>query len=267
MALKDFFAGKAIVITGASSGMGYDLALLLASWGTKLALTARRLPLLEELKDKCEAEGSEVQIFKTDITDRQVMLDMRDKLLDTWGFVDIVVANAGVGGLNPAPKFDLDINQKTMEINYFGLANTLVPFIPSMVEQKKGHLVCISSLSAFRGLPNAASYCSSKSAQRIFMESMRVDLRKYNVASTCIHPGFIESPMTEHEEFRMPFMVPVRKSSILIAKAIKKRKSLYLYPWQMRWVTYLNRILPAFIYDRLVPRISGQSDDIEPQFL
>jgi len=267
MPLQDHFKGKAVLITGASSGMGWDLALLLASYGSRVALCARRLENLEDLKTQCEELGAEVRIFKTDVTDRQVMLDMRDTLFDEWGFVDIVVANAGVGGLNPAPKFDLDINERTMQINYFGLANTLVPFIPSMVQKRQGQLVCISSLSAFRGLPNAASYCSSKSAQKIFMESLRVDLRKHNVACSCIHPGFIESPMTQHDEFRMPFLVPVRKSSILIAKAIKKRKAVYLYPWQMRWLTYLNRILPVFIYDRLVPRISGQGDDIEPRFL
>jgi len=268
MSLKSFFADKSVVITGASSGMGWDLALLLAEYGARLALSARRLSNLEELKTKCEDAGAkEVRVFQADVTDRAVMIGMRDALLDTWGFVDIVVANAGVGGLNPAPKLDLDINERTMAINFFGLANTVGPFIPSMVEKRRGQLVCISSLSAFRGLPNAASYCAAKSAQRTFMESLRVDLRPHGVAASCIHPGFIVSPMTDHDEFKMPFMVPVRKSSILIARAIKKGKPIYLYPWQMRLLTLLNRLLPVFVYDRLLPALTGQKSDLEPRLL
>ena len=197
MGLKEFYAGKGVLITGASSGMGKDLALLLASYGARVALSARRREKLEETSAECGELGAEAIVLEADIADRGSMLEVRDTLLEAWGFVDIVVANAGVGGLNPAPRFDLDIHERTVAINVVGLANTVVPFIPSMIERGRGHLVCNSSLSAFRGLPCAATYCSTKSAQRIFMESLRVDLRPHGVAATCIHPGFIETPMTE----------------------------------------------------------------------
>lgn len=268
MGVKEHFAGKCVVITGASSGMGWDLALLLASYGAKLGLCARRLGKLEELKPACEELGSpDVQIFEADVVDREAMIAMRDALFAKWGFVDIVVANAGIGGLNPGPHFDMDLNERTMKVNFFGLANTLIPYVPSMIDKATGQLVTISSLSAFRGLPNAGSYCSAKAAQARLSESLRVDLRPKGIDVTCIHPGFIESPMTDHDEFTMPFMVPVRKSSELIAWAIARRKAVYLYPWQMRMLTYLNRMLPPFLFDRIVPAVSGQKKDLKPKSL
>ena len=263
--MKDFYKDKVVVISGASSGMGRDLAALLASWGAHLAVTARRQPLLDELRAECEAAGAQTLTFACDVTDEAAMLALRDAVLDKWGRADVVIANAGVGGLNPGDNFSLEIHRKVVEINAIGLANTLIPFVPSMIARRQGHLVGISSLAAFRGLPNAASYSSSKAAQMVFLESLRVDLRKHHVAVSCIHPGFIESPMTEHDEFRMPFKMPVRESSVLIAKAIADRKASYLYPWQMRMVTAVNKHLPRFLYDTIVPRLSGQKEHIAPR--
>jgi len=258
--MKEFYQDKTVLITGASSGIGYDLALLLASYGARLGLSARRLKLLEELQAECAKLGGEAMIFPADVTSESEMIKIKDKMLDKWEFVDIVVGNAGVGGLNPADSFSLDINRKTVEINLLGLANTLIPFVPGMMERQQGYLVGVSSLAAFRGLPNAASYSSTKAAQMVFLESLRVDLRKHNIAVSSIHPGFVKTPMTEHDEFKMPFMVPVRKSSLLIAKAIKKRKARYLYPWQMRMLTGINKRLPFWLYDRLIPKLSGQEN-------
>jgi len=267
MAVKDFFKGKAAVITGASSGIGRDLALLWAEWGCRVGLVARRTELLEEAAGQCRDLGVDAAVFQGDVTDRAAMEAVRDKAIERFGFVDIVVANAGVGGLNPAPYFDLDIHRKTMEINCIGLANTLAPFIPSMMEKGDGILVGVSSLSAFRGLPKAASYSSSKAMQGTFMESLRVDLRPHGVHAFCIHPGFIETPMTDHDDFDMPFIVPVRKSSLLISKSIARRRRIYLYPWPMKVLTWINKSLPRWLYDRLLPRLTGQKDDIRPKLL
>jgi short-subunit dehydrogenase len=260
--MKHFYQGKTIVITGASSGIGKDLAVLLSSYGSRLALIARRRAMLEEVRAECEQQGGEAVVFEGDVTSDATMTAMRDAVLARWGFADIVVANAGVGGLNPGTSFSLEVNRRFVEVNLIGLANTLVPFIPSMLERRQGQLVGISSLAAFRGLPKAASYSSTKAAQATFCESLRVDLRPHGIAVTCIHPGFIETPMTDHHDFRMPFMVPVRKSSLLVARAIMKRRRVYLYPWPMRILTWFNRHLPRFLYDRLMPRLSGQRDDV-----
>lgn len=265
--MEAWFRGKTVLLTGASSGMGQDLALLLAGFGAKLVLVARRAQKLEALAAECTAVGAEVLVCAGDVSDRARMAAVAAEAQDRFGFVDIAIANAGVGGLNPAPRFDLEIHERTFAINVMGTANTLAPFIRPMVEAGRGQLVGISSLAAFRGLPNAASYASSKAAQARMLESWRVDLRPKGVAVSCIHPGFIVSPMTDHDQFQMPFMVPTRRSSILIARAIAKRRSVYLYPWPMRLLTLLNRLLPNWLFDRLIPRLSGQRDDIEPHIL
>ena len=267
MAIKDFFKGKAAVITGASSGIGKDLALLWAEWGCNVAVVARRKELLEEVAEACRALGVDAVVLQGDVTDAVAMARVCEEALSRWGAVDIVVANAGVGGLNPAPYFDLDIHRRTMEINCIGLANTIAPFIPSMIERGEGVLAAVSSLSAFRGLPKAASYSSSKAMQGTFMESLRVDLRPHGVHAFAIHPGFIKTPMAEHDDFDMPFMVPVRKSSLLISKAVARHKRVYLYPWPMKLLTWVNRSLPRWLYDILLPKISGQKDDIRPKLL
>jgi len=261
--MRDFYQGKVVVITGASSGIGADLALLLASYGARLALVARRTDKLAELREQCAAAGAEVLVHGADVADEAAMLALRDAVLARWGHADIVIANAGVGGLNPADRFSLSVHRKIVETNCIGLANTLIPFVPSMMERHQGQLVGVSSLAAFRGLPKAASYSSTKSQQAVFLESLRVDLRPHGIAVSSIHPGFVVTPMTQHDEFKMPFLVPVRKSSLLVARAIRRRRPVYLYPWPMRLLTWLNRHLPPWLYDRLMPKLGGYKEKVE----
>lgn len=266
--LSDYFAGKRIVISGAASGIGRDLALLLGSFGAHLALCDRQPEPLDALAAQLTEAGVEVRVRAVDVTDRGAMEAMAEEVLRRWeGVVDIVVGNAGVGGLNPADAFDLEIHRRTVEVNCLGLAHTLMPYVPAMMARGTGQLAGVCSMAGFRGLPNAASYSSTKAAQGVFLESLRVDLRKHGIAVTRIHPGFVQTPMTEHDEFKMPFMVPVRRSSLLIARALRRRRAVYLYPWPMRLLTYLNRLLPPFVYDRLVPRLTGQRREIEAKML
>ncbi|HXH30808.1 MAG TPA: SDR family NAD(P)-dependent oxidoreductase [Bacteriovoracaceae bacterium] len=243
--MKRFFQGKNVVITGAASGIGQDLAVVLISWGVKVALfDIQRIPL--ENKDN----------FLVDVTDAEGMDRACRALIDSWGRVDIVVAAAGVGGINPAPYFSLAIDKKIMSINYFGTVNTFAPFIEHLSKNSSGHLVGICSLAAFRGLPQAGSYSASKAAQMTLLESFRLDLKKSGVRVSCIHPGFVTTPMTEHDEFEMPFKVSVRESTNIILRAIASGKSQTGYPWQMSLLSKLNRLLPNCVYDFLMPRLS-----------
>ncbi len=264
---RDFYQGKKIVITGASSGIGRDLAAYLAPANVHLVLMARRLERLEELARNCQAAGSQTLVLAVDVSDRAGMEAAAGQVLESVGTPDIVIGNAGVGGLNPAPHFDLDIHERTVAINVLGLAYTVMPYVPAMIERGSGHLVGVSSLAGFRGLPCAGSYSPTKAAQAIFMESLRVDLRPHGITCTSIHPGFVETPMTDHQEFKMPFKVPVRKSSILVAGALRKRRSVYLYPWQMRLLTLLNRLMPNWLFDRLLPALGGQDPRSQARLL
>jgi short-subunit dehydrogenase len=244
--MEAYFAGKRILITGAASGIGYDLALVLKEWGADLALVDIH-PIPGEFQGRT---------YQVDVTDANRFLRIRDELLDKWGSLDIIIAAAGVGGINPAGCFSQSLDQRIMSINYFGTINAMMPFIESMLTKGAGQLVGISSLAAFRGLPQAASYSASKAAQMTLLESMRLDLNGKGIYVTCIHPGFVATPMADHDEFEMPFKVSPRRSSLLILKAIAKKKKQYSYPWQMAWLSRLNRILPNRLYDFLMPRLS-----------
>lgn len=249
----DFFNGKKVLITGASSGIGADLALYLASLKASLVLLARRKDKLEQIQKQAINLGSpEVLIYEADVRDQKRLNNIAQEVLSKWGFVDIIVANAGLGGLNPAENFSLEIDEEIMGVNYHGMVNTLMPFVPSMIARRSGHLVGVSSLAAFRGLPGASSYSASKRAQAIFLESLRVDLRKYSIAVTSVHPGFVDSEMTRHDAFPMPFKISTRASSICIGNALAKKKPALLYPWPMALFVRINRLLPNFIYDRLL---------------
>ncbi len=264
---RRFYAGKTLVITGASSGIGQDFAEYIAPAGVKLALVARRAERLQELAQRCQDLGSRALIIPGDVSSLPDMEKVRDAVVGEFGLPDIVIGNAGVGGLNPGWCFDLEIHRRTVDINIMGLAYSLIPFVPAMVERGSGQLVGVSSLAAFRGLPCAGSYSTTKAAQATFLESLRVDLRPRGISVSSIHPGFVRTPMTDHEDFDMPFKIPVRKSSELIARAIRRRRSVYLYPWQMRVLTWFNRNLPNWLYDRMLPKLSGQRSDVRPKML
>lgn len=249
--MKAYFAGKRILITGAASGIGSDLVVLLKGWGAVLAL-ADILPIPKELTKG----SSNILTYKADVTDPAPWISIRDELLTKWGQVDIVIAAAGVGGVNPANCFSQPMDHKTMSVNYFGTVNTLFPFIEPMKKKGEGQLVGICSLAAYRGLPQASSYSASKAAQMTLLESWRLDLQNTGIKVSCIHPGFVITPMTDHAEFEMPFMISVRESSLYILKAIAGRKKQYCYPWRPALLSELNRFLPNCIYDFLMPRIS-----------
>ncbi len=149
---RAYYEGKIVVITGASSGIGRDLAAYLAPARVKLVLMARRVGNLEQLAEECVAAGSEATVLPADVADRAAMEGAAATVLAEIGVPDIVIGNAGVGGLNPAANFDLDIHKRTVEINVLGLAYTLMPYVPAMIERGIGHLVGVSRFAIRRFL-------------------------------------------------------------------------------------------------------------------
>lgn len=247
--MQNYFKNKKIVITGAASGIGADLVQVLSDYTTNLALID-----IQEI-------NSNFLSYKTDVTDTIKMGEVISDIINKWGYVDIVIAAAGVGGLNPGGNFSIELDQKIMQINYFGTVNTLIPFINTMKNRRSGQLVGICSLAGLRGLPSAASYSSSKAAQMTFLESLRLDLKKFNVTVSCLHPGFVKTPMASHSEFDMPFTISPRKASLIILNSIMKKKSQVYFPWPMGLLSRLNRILPNWIYDILLPRVGKVNTD------
>lgn len=141
-----------------------------------------------------------------------------------------------------------------MDTNVLGLIHTFDPFVPAMREARAGTLVGIASIAGFRGLPGAGAYAASKAAAIAYLESLRLELRDSGVAVVTVCPGYIATPMTARNPYRMPFLTGTDKAARLIVRAIERRRRFYVLPWPMAIVGRVLRVLPRPLYDAAFAR-------------
>lgn len=242
---------KIVFLTGASSGIGEALAIELAKKGAILGLLARREELLQSLAQKCENAGGKARIFACDVVDEKGVTDAAESLRKEFGKIDILIANAGIGGPKHAKDLTTADVKKVLDINFMGAVNAVTAVLPKMIEQKSGQLVAISSLAGFRGLPRSASYSASKGAMTNFFESVRLDVQSLGVDVTIIQPGFIKTPLTSGRENKMPFLMELDEAIPYFIGAIEKKKKFSAFPWQLATFVRLGRIFPAWLYDKI----------------
>jgi short-subunit dehydrogenase len=144
--------------------------------------------------------------------------------------------------------------RRVLEVNVMGLAATLAAFAPAMRQAGRGTLAGIASVAGFRGLPGNGAYSGSKAAARIWMESLRTELHGSGVSVVCVCPGYIDTPMTRVNRFRMPFLLGAEEAAPRIARVIAARRRVAVVPWQMALVSVLLRMVPGWLYDRLAAR-------------
>jgi NAD(P)-dependent dehydrogenase (short-subunit alcohol dehydrogenase family) len=172
-----------------------------------------------------------------------------------FGPPDIVIGNAGVSvGTSTESEEDLAALRRVMDVNVAGLANTFQPFVAALRERRRGTLVGIASVAGFRGLPGAGAYSASKAGAIAYLESLRVELRSAGIAVVTICPGYIATPMTVKNPYRMPFLLDVDEAAGRFARAIAAKRRLVVIPWQMAAVSVVLRLLPRWLYDRLFER-------------
>ena len=247
---------RVVLLTGASSGIGHALALELGRQGARLGLLARREEALSELAREVESAGGEALVLKADVRDAEEMKEAAGRLLGRWGRVDVLVANAGRSTTTGATSLDAAEAGDVITVNVVGVVNSVAAVLPSMLARKQGHLVVISSLAAFRGLPKSAAYSASKAAVSTFFESLRVDLLTSGVDVTIIHPGFIRTPMTANRKKKLPFLLEVDDAARRIRRAVERRARTYAFPWQLAAVVRLLRHAPNVLYDRIASKNS-----------
>jgi NAD(P)-dependent dehydrogenase (short-subunit alcohol dehydrogenase family) len=241
-----------VFVTGASSGIGAALAAHYAREGATLGLAARRL---ERLNALAAGLGVPAACYGADVTDAAAMQAAGADFVARFGPPDIVVGNAGVstGTITDSPE-DLAAFRRVMEINVAGLVNTFQPFLAAMRARRRGTLVGIASVAGFRGLPGAGAYSASKAAAIRYLESLRVELRGSGIAVVTICPGYIATPMTAKNPYRMPFLLEADDAARRFARAIARKPRLVVIPWQMALVSVVLRTLPGWLYDRLFDR-------------
>lgn len=245
---------RSAFITGASSGIGAALAKHLAEQGLRVGLAARRESELQALAEEIAAAGGKATVYPVDVSDPSAITQAIQRADAELEGLDLVVANAGVGKSRWSGKLSWDDCEPTLQVNVIGATATLTAAIPMMVERGRGHLVGVSSLAAYRGLPKNAVYSASKAYLSTLLEALRVDLASAGISVTDIRPGYVKTAMTEGNK-KMPFLVEVDRAAQEIVDAIAAHKDVHAFPFPMAMGMRSVASLPNALYDRLVGRV------------
>ena len=245
--------GKTILITGASSGIGRALAGELAGRGYSLGLVARRLEVLEVIRDEILSKypSLSVAIGRLDVTDYPSVPACIDEMADALSGLDIVMANAGIGRGESIGRNQFENAKITIETNLLGAIATLDAAVAYFLKRGVGHIVATSSVAAFRGLPHSSSYCASKAGLATYLEALRAEVYAKNIDITILYPGFIDTPLNDMVPSR-PFLISARKAASIIARLIEKKAKSSMVPWWPWCIARgLLKILPVRIIAKL----------------
>ena len=241
-----------VFITGASSGIGQALALRFYRAGYRLALVARRA---SEMKAWASAEGitpDSYEIYSADVAVTDSIVAAGQECLVRQGLPDVVIANAGISvGMDTAVRGDIDVMALVFATNTIGMAATFQPFVDAMAQRRSGTLVGIGSVAGIRGLPGHGAYCASKAAAISYCESLRGEMRAHGVCVVTLSPGYIDTPLTRNNRYKMPFLMQPDDFAQRAYQAITAGVSYRVIPWQMGVVAKLLRLLPNGLFDKL----------------
>lgn len=246
------FAGQVAIITGASSGIGWALAHTLAAEGCKVGLVARRREQLAALAAEIEKNGGTTAFAVADVAEREQTVAAIREIAVRLGPVDLLIANAGVGAPTTVEPFNVGDIEKMFRVNVLGVVYSLEAVLPQMLERRRGHVAAISSLAAYAGLPGESGYTASKAAVNVFMDGLRIQLRGKGIAVTTICPGFVKTPMTEVNEFKMPWLLSADAAARRIVAALKRKRKIYNFPWQMSLFMKFARWAPDWLVERMM---------------
>lgn len=239
-----------IFITGASSGIGAALARYYLQRDATVGVFARRGEALRQFAAK--SSDARCVAFVGDVRHADALVEAGHQFVDRFGPPDIVIANAGVSrGTLTDRADDLPAFRAVMDTNLLGMVHTFQPFLAAMRARRDGCLVGVASIAGFRGLPGAGAYSASKAAAIAYLESLRVELRGSGLDVVTICPGYIATPMTANNPYRMPFLLSADRAACLIARAIARRRRFYVLPWQMACAGRALRLLPRPLYDAI----------------
>ena len=246
-------SGPLVFITGASSGIGQALAARYAAGGWRLALVARRA---SETEAWCRAQGWPAErwaVYAADVREVEAITRAGRDCLVRQGLPAVVIANAGISvGMDTAEFEDLEVLEATLATNNVGMAATFQPFLAPMREARQGTLVGIASVAAIRGLPGHGAYCASKAGVVAYCESLRGECRPHGIRVVTLLPGYVATPLTARNSYGMPFLLSPAAFAERAFRAIAAGASYRVIPWQMGLVAKLLRLLPNWLFDRLL---------------
>jgi NAD(P)-dependent dehydrogenase (short-subunit alcohol dehydrogenase family) len=246
------FANRVVLVTGAGSGLGRQLALMLAGEGASVA----GIDLKPEPLAALAAELPDVPFAWTiaDVNDRAALSKAVTQLSSQLGPVDLLIASAGIGVENSALGFRAEDFEAQVCVNLIGVANSVAAVLPGMMERRRGHLVGISSLASYRGLPKMLGYCASKAGLNALLEALRVELKPFGITVTTVCPGWVRTPMTANVAIPASDMMELPDAARRILTAIRRGRSFYAFPLSTAWRVRLLRWLPCGLSDWLTLR-------------
>ena len=244
---------KNIWITGASSGIGRALALKFAKEGWQVAASARREDLLNEISKL----DKNISSFPLDVTDKEKCDEIFAQIKSKYQNIDICFFSTGTW--DPRKEKDIDIDQikKTIKVNFFGTLNCIKAVEQYFKNRNNGHISIVSSVAGYRGLPNSTGYGASKAALNNLAESLYFDFGRHNVRISLISPGFIKTPMTDKNQFRMPFLKSPEFAADKIYKGLVNGSSFEIdFPKELTLILKLLKILPNRLYLYLIKKLT-----------
>lgn len=246
------FANKVALITGASSGIGRQLSLMLAREGARIGALdlneASLVSLAQELKQ------TQVVWAQVDVTDREVVAKTVGEIAGKLGPVELLITSAGLGFETSALQFKAADFETLIKVNLIGVANTVAAVLPAMLERRNGHLVGLSSLASYRGLPGMLGYCASKSGVNALFEGLRAELKDQGIAVTTLCPGWIRTPMTASVQVPPTELMDLPVAAEMMMNAIRRRLPYYAFPKPAARQLALLKWLPCGLSDRLTIR-------------
>lgn len=244
----------AMIITGASSGIGASVAELASKRGYPVGVIARRAERLQTLVEKIEGTGGRAAWATADVTDRAGIEAAITKLEAELGPCGTLVANAGILMLSTSHRNRPERVLQQMRVNFDGVVHSIHAVLPGMLERQSGRICAISSVAGFRGIGNWAGYSSTKAAVNALMESYRIELAAEGITCTTVCPGYVSSEMTDGFGGPKPFMISSEKAAAHILAAIEDGASQVVFPWQMAGMMGVAKWLPNWAWDRIQRR-------------
>jgi short-subunit dehydrogenase len=244
---------KTIWITGASTGIGRALAIKFAKNGWNVAASARRENLLKELEEL----NQDIYSFPLDVTDKEKCKEVFKKIEDKFKTIDISFFSTGTWDPGKEKEIDVEQIENVMKVNFFGTLNCIKSVEKYYRNKRSGHISIVSSIAGYRGLPNSTGYGPSKSALNNLAESLFFDFKRYGVRVSLISPGFIKTPMTDKNDFKMPFLRTTDFAADKIYEGLVNSNKFEIhFPKQLTLILKLLRILPYTLYLKLISKLT-----------
>lgn len=252
-------------ITGASSGLGRAVASRLAAGGTRVIVAARRHSELEELARTITSAGGRAEVCALDVADTAAARQAVARWDRDSGGLDLVLANAGIGNTGLVAHTEWSTIERIVQVNTLGALAVLDAALGPMLERGSGTVAGVSSLAGQRGLPTSAAYSASKAALSVFLEALRVELSGTGVQVVDVRPGFVDTPLTRKNTFRMPFIMDVEAAAARMVHGLTRGNAVVSFPWQLSAAVGVAAHMPGALWRGVAARLPVDKPGKQPR--